>query len=80
GLGDLFLSSGRKPSDPETKQMVRAVADAARAAGKASGIAAASVEEGREYLALGYSLVMVSNDATLFGKAAQAAAAEMRRI
>lgn len=80
GLGDLFLSSGRKPSDPETRQMVRAVADAARAAGKASGIAAASVEEGREYLALGYSLVMVSNDATLFGKAAQAAAAEMRRI
>lgn len=80
GLGDLFLASGRKPADDETKAMVRTVAQAARAAGKASGIAAASVEEAREYLALGYSLVMVSNDATLFGKAAQAAAAEMRRI
>ncbi len=72
GLGDLLLSSGRRPEDEQTQAMVERVAKAARAAGKVSGIAAASVEEARGYLALGYSLVMVSNDATLFGKAARA--------
>jgi 2-dehydro-3-deoxyglucarate aldolase/4-hydroxy-2-oxoheptanedioate aldolase len=78
GLGDLFLSSGRTPADEETRAMVRDVATAAQAAGKACGIAAANVEEAREYLAIGYSLVMVSNDATLFGKAAQAAVQSLR--
>lgn len=78
GLGDLFLSSGRTPADEQTRAMVRDVAAAARAAGKACGIAAATVEEGREYLGLGYSLVMVSNDATLFGKAARGAADGLR--
>jgi len=78
GLGDLFLSSGRKPADEETRAMVRDVAAAAQAAGKASGIAAGSVEEARDYLELGYSLVMVSNDATLFGRAAQATAQALR--
>lgn len=78
GLGDLFLSSGRRADDPETRDMVKAVAAAAQEAGKASGIAAASVEEAREYLAFGYSLVMVSNDATLFGKAVQAICGKVR--
>lgn len=73
GLGDLFLSSGRRADDAATRAMVREVAEAARQAGKMSGIAAASAEEARGYLEDGYSLVMVSNDATLFGRAAQAA-------
>jgi len=78
GLGDLFLSSGRRPDEPETIAMVERVAQAARGAGKVSGIAAASVDEARRYLALGYSLVMVSNDATLFGKAVRACVDEVR--
>jgi 2-dehydro-3-deoxyglucarate aldolase/4-hydroxy-2-oxoheptanedioate aldolase len=78
GLGDLFLSSGRTPDDEETRAMVRQVAEAARSAGKVSGIAAASVDEARCYLDLGYSLVMVSNDATLFGKAAKACVDSVR--
>jgi len=78
GLGDLFLSSGRRPDEPETRALVREIASAAREAGKSCGIAAASVEEAREYLAIGYSLVMVSNDATLFGKAALAACEQVR--
>jgi 2-keto-3-deoxy-L-rhamnonate aldolase RhmA len=78
GLGDLMLSSGRKPDEPETLAMVERVAQVARSAGKVSGIAAASVEEARTYLALGYSLVMVSNDATLFGKAASACMEQVR--
>ncbi|RZA30166.1 MAG: 2-dehydro-3-deoxyglucarate aldolase [Proteobacteria bacterium] len=69
GLGDLFLSTGRKPSEPETLVMVKSVLEAAKAAGKESGIAASSPEEARLYLDMGYSLVMVSNDTTLFAKA-----------
>ena len=78
GLGDLLLSSGRKPADEETQAMVERVAQAARAAGKVSGIAASDVEEARRYLALGYSLVMVSNDATIFGKAASHCVEQVR--
>jgi 2-dehydro-3-deoxyglucarate aldolase/4-hydroxy-2-oxoheptanedioate aldolase len=76
GLGDLFLSSGKPPPDPEVQVLVAAVAGAAQAAGKLCGIAAGSPREARTYLDLGYSLVMVSNDCTLFGRAAQAAVAE----
>ena len=74
GLGDLFLSTGRTPDQPETVQMVRDVLAAAKRAGKASGIAASTAEEGRRYLDMGYSLVMVSNDTTIFARAAQAIA------
>lgn len=73
GLGDLFLSSGKPASDPEVQALVTAVGAAAARAGKLSGIAAGSSEEARRYLDLGYSLVMVSNDATLFGDAAREA-------
>jgi len=78
GLGDLWLSSGRKPDDGETRAMVTDVARAAREAGKFSGIAAGSAGEARTYLELGYSLIMVSNDATLFGKAAAATVSQVR--
>ena len=76
GLGDLFLSSGKPPSDPDVQALVKTVGEQAHRAGKLSGIAAGSPKEARTYLDLGYSLVMVSNDTTLFGKAAQAAVAE----
>lgn len=78
GLGDLWLSSGRKPDDGETQAMVAEVARAARDAGKFSGIAAGCPAEARAYLDLGYSLVMVSNDATLFGKAAATTMSQVR--
>jgi len=76
GLGDLFLSTGRTPDQPETMQMVQDVLAAAKRAGKASGIAASTAQEGRRYLDMGYSLVMVSNDTTIFAKAAKAIANE----
>jgi len=78
GLGDLFLSSGRPAGDPEVQALAADVARTAAAHGVLSGIAASSPEEGRRYLDMGYSLVMVSNDATLFGKAAAAAVEGMR--
>ncbi|MBN1239190.1 MAG: 2-dehydro-3-deoxyglucarate aldolase, partial [Gammaproteobacteria bacterium] len=70
GLGDLYLSSGKPSSDPDVQRLARAVAESAREAGRLSGIAAANPEEARRYLDMGYSLVMVGNDATLFAKAA----------
>ena len=78
GLGDLFLSSGRRPDEPETREMVATVARLARAAGKLSGIAAGGAAEARAYLELGYTHVMVSNDATIFGRAAATLVGEVR--
>ena len=78
GLGDLFLSSGRRPDEPETREMVAKVARLAREAGKLSGIAAGSAAEARTYLSLGYTHVMVSNDATIFGRGAAAMIGEVR--
>lgn len=71
GLGDLFLSSGRRPDDPDTQDMVHRVLVAADKAGKTAGIAASSPDEARLYLDMGYSLVMVSNDASIFANAAK---------
>lgn len=76
GLGDLFLSTGKPASDPAVQALVAQVGAAAALAGKLSGIAASSPEEARCYLDIGYSLVMVSNDATLFGRAARDAVAQ----
>jgi 2-dehydro-3-deoxyglucarate aldolase/4-hydroxy-2-oxoheptanedioate aldolase len=70
GLGDLFLSSGHAANTPDVQALVAAVQEAAQDAGKLSGIAAGTPAEAKAYLDMGYSLVMVSNDATLFGKAA----------
>jgi len=70
GLGDLFLSSGKAAGTPQVQALVAAVLEATKDAGMLSGIAAGTPTEARQYLAMGYSLVMVSNDATLFGKAA----------
>jgi 2-keto-3-deoxy-L-rhamnonate aldolase RhmA len=70
GLGDLFLSSGKPPNAPEVQALVGSVLRATREAGILSGIAAGAPAEAKSYLEMGYSLVMVSNDATLFGKAA----------
>lgn len=70
GLGDLFLSSGRPANAPEVQALVRKVLEATQGAGILSGIAAGTPAEARQYLEMGYSLVMVSNDATLFGRAA----------
>ncbi len=70
GLGDLFLSSGRAAGTPEVQALIGSVLDATKKAGILSGIAAGTPAEARQYLDMGYSLVMASNDATLFGKAA----------
>ncbi len=70
GLGDLWLSSGKTQADPEVQAMIAHVGRAAQAAGKHLGVAAGSPEAARRFLDQGYTLVMVSNDTTMFGRAA----------
>ncbi len=78
GHGDLMLSSGKPSTDRDVRALTSQVLDATRQAGIASGAAAGSPEEAQIYLDMGFSLVMVSNDATIFGRAARAAVASSR--
>lgn len=73
GHGDLFLSSGKPPSDPEVRALTQQVLAATREAGVFSGVAVSDPAEARAHLDMGFSLVMLSNDTTLFGRAAEAA-------
>ena len=71
GLGDLFLSSGKPASTPEVQALVGQGAQGHEGLpAYLSGIAAGTPPKRRATWHMGYSLVMVSNDATLFGKAA----------
>jgi len=70
GTGDLFLSSGKLAGSPEVQELIAGMLAATKSAGVLSGIAAGTPAEAQAYLKMGYSLVMVSNDATLFGRAA----------
>jgi 2-keto-3-deoxy-L-rhamnonate aldolase RhmA len=70
GHGDLFLSSGKPAGSPEVQQLTARMLRATQDANVLSGVAAGSPAEARAYLQMGFSLVMVSNDTTLFGRAA----------
>ena len=79
GHGDLFLSSGKPASDPAVRDLTARMLAATKEAGILSGVAVGTPEEARAHLDMGFSLVMLSNDTTLFGKAV-AAAAEAARL
>jgi len=70
GHGDLFLSSGKPPNHPDVQALTGRMLAATKDAGVLSGVAAGSVADARAYADMGFSLVMVSNDTSLFGKAA----------
>jgi 2-dehydro-3-deoxyglucarate aldolase/4-hydroxy-2-oxoheptanedioate aldolase len=70
GHGDLFLSSGKPPTSPEVQKLTARMLQATKNANVLSGVAAGSPAEAKAYLDMGFSLVMVSNDTTLFGRAA----------
>lgn len=69
GHGDLLLSSGKPSTDPKVRQLTKRVVEATRDAGVVSGAAASSPQDARRYLDLGFQLVMVSNDTTIFARA-----------
>lgn len=76
GHGDLYLSSGKPASDPEVQALTAKMLAATKDAGVLSGIAVGTPADAQAALKQGFSLVMVSNDTTLFGKAAAALAKE----
>lgn len=78
GHGDLFLSSGKQANDPAVRDLTAKVLKATREAGVLSGVAVGTPREAREHLEMGFSLVMVSNDTTLFGRAVAEAASAAR--
>jgi len=78
GHGDLFLSSGKPASAPEVKALTARVLAATREAGILSGVAVGTAEEARAHLDQGFSLVMVSNDTTMFGRAVADIASAVR--
>src|SRR6478735_4513090 len=69
GHGDLFLSSGKPASDPEVRALTARMLAATQDAGILSGVAVGTAQEARAHLDQGFSLVMVSNDTTMFGRA-----------
>ena len=78
GHGDLVLSSGKPASDPAVRDLTARLLAATTDAGILSGVAVGTPEEARTHLDMGFSLVMLSNDTTLFGKAVAAAVAATR--
>jgi len=79
GHGDLFLSTGKPSTDPEIVALTRQMLDATKRAEKLSGVAAGTPEDACSYLDMGFSLVMVSNDCTMLGKAAADLVSRARR-
>ena len=78
GLGDLALVTGRPATHPDTEALVSAVFEAANALGVPCGTAVSDAAAARRAKERGFSFVMVSNDATLFGRAATSLMKEVR--
>lgn len=70
GMGDLSLVSGRPPTHPENEALVDALLDACRKRAMPCGTAVGDAAAAQRARTRGFSFVMVSNDATLFGRAA----------
>jgi 2-dehydro-3-deoxyglucarate aldolase/4-hydroxy-2-oxoheptanedioate aldolase len=71
GPGDLALSTGKPASHPENEALIDALLVTCRSRGMPCGTAVGDANAAREAAARGFNFVMVSNDCTLFGKAAQ---------
>ena len=70
GTGDLSLSSGLAASAPELQGLTDKLLAATAARGLPCGTTVGDVDAARTAANRGFSFVMVSNDATMFGRAA----------
>ena len=70
GTGDLSLSSGLPASAPELQGLIDKLLEATTARGLPCGTAVGDVGAAHAAANRGFSFVMVSNDATMFGRAA----------
>lgn len=72
GPGDLALSTGKPAHHPDNAALIDGLLDACRSRGIPCGTAVGDAAAAREARDRGFGYVMVGNDCTLFGKAAQA--------
>ena len=79
GMGDLQLTSGLPASHGDLQALVDRLLAACRARQIPCGAAAQDAAAALRSAARGFSFVMVSNDATLFGKAAASLGNELRQ-
>jgi 2-dehydro-3-deoxyglucarate aldolase/4-hydroxy-2-oxoheptanedioate aldolase len=70
GLGDLSLVSGRPPSHPDNEALVDGLLAACKMRHIPCGTAVGDAAAAKRSQARGFSFVMVSNDASIFGRAA----------
>ena len=70
GMGDLTLSSGLPAGAPELQSLVDQLLAAASARSLPCGTAVGDAAAAAAAAARGFSFIMVSNDATIFGRAA----------
>ncbi|MEO3860321.1 aldolase/citrate lyase family protein [Acrocarpospora sp. B8E8] len=70
GMGDLTLSTGLKADDPVLRRHVDRLLAGAKARGLPCGVAARDAAAAQEAARDGFSFVMISNDASIFGRAA----------
>ena len=78
GMGDLTMSSGLPATDPRIRDAVDHVLTSAAATGTPVGTAVGTADAARAAIDRGYAFVMVSNDASLFGRAATDLVAAVR--
>ena len=72
GPGDLALSSGKPATHPDNAALIDGLLATCRERGLPCGTAVGDAQAARQARDRGFDYVMVSNDCTLFGKAAQA--------
>ncbi len=72
GPGDLALSTGKPASHPDNAALIDGLLATCRERGMPCGTAVGDAAAARAASERGFAFVMVSNDCTLFGKAAQA--------
>ena len=70
GTGDLSLSSGLPAAHPDNDALIANTLEKCRARGIPCGTAVGDAAAARAAAERGFRFVMVSNDATMFGKAA----------
>ena len=78
GPGDLSMTMGLKPSDPEVQDAIEATFKKAKERGIPVATVAGDAAGGRRLIEHGYDFILVSNDTGMLGKAAAGLINEIR--
>ena len=78
GPGDLSMTMGMKPSDPEVQTAIESVLKKAKAAQVPVGTVAGDAAGGRRLIGKGYDFILVSNDTGMLAKTAMSLIDEIK--